>query len=199
MNNKGKDKKQIVFTFFGILIFISVGLIVYFSSISYISKNKEKDKKITNTITLNYVSNSSDVIVTSKTMFSSEDGIKLKDSEHVFDFSVTSVVKKKTSCNYEIVISKDASSTIPDDKIRVYLQKSDDGLYSKITDLIEPSSYKVSDGIKLSKETGMLLDKGKFKKSDTVYYRLKVWVDSSYVPLSENDFYKLKVNIYGDV
>jgi len=26
-----------------------------------------------------------------------------------------------------------------------------------------------------------------------------VWVDSTYVPLSENDFYKLKINIYGDV
>ena len=199
MDNKGKDKRQVAFTFFGIIIFIGVGIVVLLSSKSYISQNKENDKKITNRITLNYVSKSNDITVSSKTMFTLEDGIKLNDTEHLFDFSVTSVVKKKTSCDYEIVVSKDLSSTIPDDKIRIYLQKSSDGAYSKTIDLLDPTSYKNSDNIKLTNKDGMILDKGEFKKSDTVYYRLRVWVDSTYVPLSENDFYKLKINIYGDV
>ena len=198
MDNKVKDKKQLVLTFFGIIIFIVVGLVVYFSSKSYISEQSKKDRKITNTLTLNYVSKSNNVIVYSKKVFNDQDGMKLSDEEHVFDFSVSSSVKKKTVCNYEIIISKDLSSTIPDDKIRIYLQKSNDGVYSKTIDLLEPTFYKLSDNIKLTNVRGMLLDKGKFKKSETRYYRLKVWVDSTY-PLSESDFYKLKVNIYGDV
>lgn len=198
MDNKVKDKKQLVLTFFGIIIFIVVGLVVYFSSKSYISEQSKKDRKITNTLTLNYVSKSNNVIVYSKKVFNDQDGMKLSDEEHVFDFSVSSSVKKKTVCNYEIIISKDLSSTIPDDKIRIYLQKSNDGVYSKTIDLLEPTFYKLSDNIKLTNVRGMLLDKGKFKKSETRYYRLKVWVDSTY-PLSETDFYKLKVNIYGDV
>ncbi|MBP3841232.1 MAG: hypothetical protein IK997_03790 [Bacilli bacterium] len=198
MDNKVKDKKQLVLTFFGIIIFIVVGLVVYFSSKSYISEQSKKDRKITNTLTLNYVSKSNNVIVYSKKVFNDQDGMKLSDEEHVFDFSVSSSVKKKTVCNYEIIISKDLSSTIPDDKIRIYLQKSNDGVYSKTIDLLEPTFYKLSDNIKLTNVRGMLLDKGKFKKSETIYYRLKVWVDSTY-PLSETDFYKLKVNIYGDV
>lgn len=198
MDNKVKDKKQLVLTFFGIIIFIVVGLVVYFSSKSYISDQSKKDRKITNTLTLNYVSKSNNVIVYSKKVFNDQDGMKLSDEEHVFDFSVSSSVKKKTVCNYEIIISKDLSSTIPDDKIRIYLQKSNDGVYSKTIDLLEPTFYKLSDNIKLTNVRGMLLDKGKFKKSETIYYRLKVWVDSTY-PLSETDFYKLKVNIYGDV
>jgi len=199
MDNIGKDKKQAAFTFFGIIIFISVWIVVWLSSKSYISQNKDEDNKITNTITLNYVSKSNNITVSSKTMFPLEDGIKLNDTEHLFDFSVTSVVKKKTSCNYEIIVSKDPSSTIPDDKIRIYLQKASDGAYSKTIDLLDPTGYKKSDNIKLTNEDGMILDRGEFKKSDTVYYRLRVWVDSTYVPLSENDFYKLKINIYGDV
>lgn len=198
MDNKVKDKKQLVLTFFGIIIFIVVGLVVYFSSKSYISEQSKKDRKITNTLTLNYVSKSNNVIVYSKKVFNDQDGMKLSDEEHVFDFSVSSSVKKKTVCNYEIIISNDLSSTIPDDKIRIYLQKSNDGVYSKTIDLLEPTFYKLSDNIKLTNVRGMLLDKGKFKKSETRYYRLKVWVDSTY-PLSETDFYKLKVNIYGDV
>lgn len=198
MDNKVKDKKQLVLTFFGIIIFIVVGLVVYFSSKSYISEQSKKDRKIINTLTLNYVSKSNNVIVYSKKVFNDQDGMKLSDEEHVFDFSVSSSVKKKTVCNYEIIISKDLSSTIPDDKIRIYLQKSNDGVYSKTIDLLEPTFYKLSDNIKLTNVRGMLLDKGKFKKSETRYYRLKVWVDSTY-PLSETDFYKLKVNIYGDV
>lgn len=198
MDNKVKDKKQLVLTFFGIIIFIVVGLVVYFSSKSYISEQSKKDRKITNTLTLNYVSKSNNVIVYSKKVFNDQDGMKLSDEEHVFDFSVSSSVKKKTVCNYEIIISNDLSSTIPDDKIRIYLQKSNDGVYSKTIDLLEPTFYKLSDNIKLTNVRGMILDKGKFKKSETRYYRLKVWVDSTY-PLSETDFYKLKVNIYGDV
>ena len=103
MDNKVKDKKQLVLTFFGIIIFIVVGLVVYFSSKSYISEQSKKDRKITNTLTLNYVSKSNNVIVYSKKVFNDQDGMKLSDEEHVFDFSVSSSVKKKTVCNYEII------------------------------------------------------------------------------------------------
>ena len=176
---KEKDKKQGVLTIFGILIILMVGGVVFYAARSYTSKNNNDPKKITNTITLNYVSNKNELIV--------------------FDFSVTSKISKGTSCNYEIVVSKDEKSTIPDDKIKIYLQKSDNSNYSKPTDLVEPINFTLSNNITLTDNKGMLLDKGVFKKSKTVYYRLKIWVDSSYVSTNNKDFYKVSVNIYGDV
>lgn len=199
MSNKEKDKKQVIFTFFGIIIFIVVGVLVYFSSKSYIDKNKKNNEKITNTITLNYVSKSNDITVSSKQLFSDVDAKLMTSGDNVFDFSVSSVIKGGKSCNYEIVVSKDLNSTIPDDKVRIYLQRATDGTYSNADELLDSAGYIVSNDLKLTKDSAMLLDKGEFGKSKTVYYRLRVWIDSTYVPISENDFYKLKVNIYGDM
>ena len=196
---KEKDKKQGVLTIFGILIILMVGGVVFYAARSYTSKNNNDPKKITNTITLNYVSNKNELIVYNTATYDDQNGILLDGENNVFDFSVTSKISKGTSCNYEIVVSKDEKSIIPDDKIKIYLQKSDNSNYSKPTDLVEPINFTLSNNITLTDNKGMLLDKGVFKKSKAVYYRLKVWVDSSYVSTNNKDFYKVSVNIYGDV
>ena len=197
---KEKDKKQGVLTIFGILIILMVGGVVFYAARSYTSKNNNDPKKITNTITLNYVSNKNELIVYNTATYDVQNGILLDENilldgdNNVFDFSVTSKISKGTSCNYEIAVSKDEKSTIPDDKIKIYLQKSDNSNYSKPTDLVEPINFTLSNNITLTDNKGMLLDKGVFKKSKAVYYRLKVRVDSSYVSTNNKDFYKVSVN-----
>ena len=196
---KVKDSKQSLLTIFGIIIILMVGVIVFFASKSYLSSSKKEEKKITNTITLNYVTKNNEIIVDSSAIIPDDQAIVLKSGKNVFDFSVNGKILKNTSCSFEIVISKDQSSTIPDDKIKIYLQKSSDGTYSKVEDLIKPTNFKLSDDLKLTKDSGMLLDKGKFNKDDSNYYRLIVWVDSTYIPSNVQDFYKLSVNLYGDM
>lgn len=197
--DKVKDSKQGLLTAFGIIIILMVGVIVFFASKSYLSNTKKEEKKITNTITLNYVTKNNEITVDSSAILTDEQAIILKSGKNVFDFSVNGKISKNTSCNFEIVISKDETSTIPDDKIKIYLQKSTDGTYSKVEDLIKPTYFELSENLKLSKDSGMLLDKGTFTKDDNIYYRLIVWVDSTYVPINSQDFYKLSVNIYGDM
>lgn len=196
---KEKDKKQGVLTIFGILIILMVGIVVFFAARSYTSKNGDKTNQITNTITLNYVSNKNELLVYNTATYDDQNGILLDSENNVFDFSVTSNISSGTSCNYEIVVSKDEKSTIPDEYIKIYLQKSDNSNYLKSTDLLTPTNYVLSNDIILTNNKGMLVDKGVFKKSKTVYYRLKVWVDSSYISQVNTEFYKVSVNIYGDV
>jgi len=196
---KVKDSKQSLLTIFGIIIILMVGVIVFLASKSYLSNSKKEEKKITNTITLNYVTKNNEIIVDSSAIIPDDQAIVLKSGKNVFDFSVNGKILKNTKTNFEIVISKDQSSTIPDDKIKIYLQKSSDGTYSKVEDLIKPTNFTLSDDLKLTKNSGMLLDKGKFTKDDNIYYRLIVWVDSTYIPSNVQDFYKISVNLYGDM
>lgn len=196
---KVKDSKQSLLTIFGIIIILMVGVIVFLASKSYLSNSKKEEKKITNTITLNYVTKNNEIIVDSSAIIPDDQAIVLKSGKNVFDFSVNGKILKNTKTNFEIVISKDQSSTIPDDKIKIYLQKSSDGTYSKVEDLIKPTNFTLSDDLKLTKNSGMLLDKGIFTKDDNIYYRLIVWVDSTYIPSNIQDFYKISVNLYGDM
>lgn len=196
---KVKDSKQSLLTIFGIIIILMVGVIVFLASKSYLSNSKKEEKKITNTITLNYVTKNNEIIVDSSAIIPDDQAIVLKSGKNVFDFSVNGKILKNTKTNFEVVISKDQSSTIPDDKIKIYLQKSSDGTYSKVEDLIKPTNFTLSDDLKLTKNSGMLLDKGIFTKDDNIYYRLIVWVDSTYIPSNIQDFYKISVNLYGDM
>lgn len=195
--NRGQ-KKQKYFIFLGIFIFLAVLFIVFISYKSFMKSNKEKNSKITNVITLNYTSSTNEVVITSDYKLQDEVATKLKSGNNVFDFSISSDIKKNTYCNYELVAVKDVSSTIPDDKIKIFLQKADNSSYSDLVDVIKPSYFTISDNIKLTDERGMLLEKGKVNKSNTYYYRLIIWVDPTFFQNVDitNEIFKIKINIY---
>ena len=87
-----------------------VGIVVFSAARSYTSKNGDKTNQITNTITLNYVSNKNELLVYNTATYDDQNGILLDSENNVFDFSVTSNISSGTSCNYEIVVSKDGNN-----------------------------------------------------------------------------------------
>lgn len=202
MNKEKSDvKKQGMLIFIGLLIFVIVSIVVFFATKSYLKDNSKSTDSTTNIITLNYASESNDITVYETSVFEDKVGKKLSSEENVFDFSVSTKIVKGTSCNYEIVAVKDPSSTIPDNKVKIYLEKSDDNSYSNMKALFEPTNFLLSNDIKLTEEKGMLFDRVNSDKSNTIYYRLRVWVDSSYTSSSseKTNYFKLVINIYGDM
>ena len=81
--------------------------------------------------------------------------------------------------------------------IVVYLQKSDSSSYTNVNEVLLPTGYKASDETPIGGANGMILDKGTFDKSSSIYYRLRVWVDSTYPVVNSINYYKLKINVYG--
>lgn len=83
--------------------------------------------------------------------------------------------------SYEITADKDLTSTLANDEVRLYLQRSTDGInYSD--EVLTPSKYTPLDqkdefGAKVGE---MVLDRGSVTDTTIYYYRLRMWVDSSY-------------------
>ena len=194
MENKSKksSNKQLLLAIIGILILISVIICVIVCSLDYTKKNKKEDVAQA-TIMMNYTSSSNSIVIDSSSPVTVDVGKLLSDTKNVFDFTISSKMTK-----YEIVATKDvSSSTIPDSSIRIYLQKSDSSSYTNVNEVLLPTGYKASDETPIGGANGMILDKGTFDKSSSIYYRLRVWVDSTYPVVNSINYYKLKINVYG--
>ena len=198
MENKSKksSNKQLLLAIIGILILISVIICVIVCSLDYTKKNKKEDVAQA-TIMMNYTSSSNSIVIDSSSPVTVDVGKLLSDTKNVFDFTISSKMTKGSNIKYEIVATKDvSSSTIPDSSIRIYLQKSDSSSYTNVNEVLLPTGYKASDETPIGGANGMILDKGTFKSS-SIYYRLRVWVDSTYPVVDSINYYKLKINVYG--
>lgn len=199
MENKSKksSNKQLLLAIIGILILISVIICVIVCSLDYTNKNKKEDVAQA-TIMMNYTSSSNSIVIDSGSPVTVDVGKLLSDTKNVFDFTISSKMTKGSNIKYEIVATKDvSSSTIPDSSIRIYLQKSDSSSYTNVNEVLLPTGYKASDETPIGGANGMILDKGTFDKSSSIYYRLRVWVDSTYPVVDSINYYKLKINVYG--
>ena len=197
--SNSSNKKQSFYLFLGILIFAGVAASVYYASKIYLNKNNQQVKTITNTITLNYTSKTNGITVTAKNKYDDEAGKKLQNEENIFDFVVNANIKNNTSTEYEIIAETVSGNVIPSDKVKLYLQRSDVSNYSSLKEVFAPKNFVVTKDLSISNKSGMLLEKGSFKKTTTIYYRLIVWVDPSYASENENDSFSIKVSIYAKV
>lgn len=116
----------------------------------------------------------------------------------MFDFTVSINVVGEMTISYEITADKDLTSTLANDEVRLYLQRSTDGInYSD--EVLTPSKYTPLDqkdefGAKVGE---MVLDRGLVTDTTIYYYRLRMWVDSSYQVTDRVKYFRIKVNVYG--
>lgn len=175
-----------------VVILLVVTVSVFFCIKAYVAREKNKSVLITNTITMNYTSEFNGLMVPASSVYNEQDGKILQNKENVFDFVVSSKIKNSTKTKYSVYLQKDKSSNIPDDMVKVYLESSTDDKYTKVKQVISPVKYKDSQNEKVD---GMLLKNDTLSKSTKLYFRLRIWVDPSYVPKNPNDFFKATVNI----
>ncbi len=191
MASKRKTKQNHLMIF-SVIILIIVTASVFYCIKAYVDKQKNKEVLITNTITMNYTDDYNGLIIPATSVFSDEDGKVLTSKENIFDFVITSKIKDSTKTNFSLYLVKDKSSTIPDDKVKVYLEKSNDNSFKQVKSVLLPQVYK---DIGNTKNKGMLLEKDVLSKNAEIYYRLRIWIDQSYLSQNPNDFFKASVNI----
>ena len=187
-----KKKKGNHLVVISVLILLMATVGVFFCIKAYVAKEKNKSVLITNTITMNYTSEFNGLMVPATSVYSDQDGKVLQNKENVFDFVVSSKIKNSTKTKYSVYLQKDKSSNIPDDMVKVYLESSTDDKYTKVKQVMSPVKYKDSQN---NNTEGMLLKKDTLSKSTKLYFRLRIWVDPSYVPKNPNDYFKATVNI----
>jgi hypothetical protein len=146
-------------------------------------------------IVLNYSSNISGLQIRNAEKVKDDDGIlNLKEGEY-FDFSVEVILDNASKVEYEISVVKDSlNSTIPDEDIKIYLEKEKDGTYTKVfgPQEFKPLKKKSEFG---SKKGSMPLVNVKKTNSNVDNYRLRVWLSDK--STLNNGNYSVDVEVNG--
>ncbi len=179
---------------------------ISFAAFTYTKTGVQENTISTGTVTMSYTEGQNGINIENAIPMTDTQGKALTGDNNVFDFTVSATITGKTTINYEVVAVKDSSSTISDDSIRLYLEDSDqqnEGYEevfgpAKFTGISSPSTYGAPTGT-------MQLAQGSFTNNAddgaqttiTKYYRLRMWVDSSYELTGTSQKYKVTVNVYG--
>lgn len=187
-----KKKRQNHLVVISVILLVFVVISVFLCIKAYVEKKKNKEILITNTITMNYTDDYNGLIIPATSIYSDTDGKILTNKENIFDFVINSKIKDSTKTKYSLYLVKDKSSIIPDDKVKIYLESSNDNKFIKPKEVLTPQPYKETDNTKVK---GMLLNQDTLSKNTKIYYRLRIWIDDSYLAKNPNDFFKASVNI----
>ena len=192
MNKNLSVKFWIILTLCCLFFMVLIGIGFY----SFANRKKDviiKDENIGD-VTLNYSSNTNGLTILNAVPTTDAVGMK---SENYFDFSINSDILEEHKVEYEISISRNnKKSSIPDDAIRIYLEKEENGVYN---DIFGPKSFVglKSDSKIGSKKGEMIIANVSSNKSGIDKYRLRIWMSDKSV-LEKGD-YSVDVNLYAKV
>lgn len=201
--------KQILLSILGIALLIIAIVGISYAVFATTLKGSEENVITTGTISMSYVESTNGVSISNAMPMSDEEGKSLTGEDNVFDFTVSSVIKGKTTVSYEVVAEKVTidGAVVPDKDVRLYLQKKVADQYVDTEITSTPSSF-ISNGVVSalgSPAEGMILYKGDFT-SDKVTggefsdsFRLRMWLSRDSVIDEVPRTFKIKINVYGKV
>ena len=192
---ESKKKKSI--TVLGLLSLLLVIIGVTYAAFSYSKVGTNENTISTSTISMSYTEGDNKITIDNALPTEDEVGKTLTEEGQVFDFTVSFNIVGKSAIAYEVVGEKEVTSTLLDNEVRIYLEKSIDG--TNYSSIYEPTGYiPLEEDTDIGAKKGeMLLDTGSVDETLTYYYRLRMWVAKDYVLTGESKFFTLRINVYG--
>ncbi len=198
MKNKKKDFVLMLVIF--ILLIAIVG--ISYAAFNYAGTGEKLNTITTGMVTMEYVESTNTITMTNALPTTIATGKTRLTAGEYFDFTVKSSIAGNTDINYEIAAKEESGNTFSGNNIRYYLTTVDAN--GKETEVMAPRTYyeePTGNGYTgrpadmMSLYTGNLATQGETE----IKYRLRLWVDESYNPQSDNGglVYKVKVNVYG--
>ena len=196
MEEKKKNKEIIPVGLVLLLVVVIVG--VSYAAFTFSKAGTVENAITTGAVTMIYTEGDNQITINNAMPITEEAGKTLSDENHLFDFTININIVGNTTISYEVTAEKDPSSTLANSEVRLYLQRSLDGTnYNE--EVLDPSPYEPLDeddefGAKVGE---MVLDVGSTNKTVMYYYRLRMWVDSSYELSEVAKKFTIRVNAYG--
>ncbi len=218
--NNNNSSKQILLSVLGVAILVVAVVGISFAAFTYSRAGEKENTITTGTITMNYSEDTNGIKLENALPMTDTAGKVLADENQYFDFTVTSTMSGTATINYAVTAVKTDDSTLPDTGVKVYLTKRSDNTSSMTENAVSSYPAKVSALAKVDAavkantgaiEGEYLLDQGTFTttnestaKTQSVYYRLRMWVAEDYSETNGDvsgqitqKKYTLKVNVYG--
>lgn len=193
MEMKENSQKKVLLSVLGVAILVVAVIGISFAAYSTTFKSTNDNSISTGTIMVSYTEPTNAISILDAMPMSDTDGKTLTGAGKTFDFVVSTQASNALTVPYTISLTKDATSTLADTEVKVYLTK--DGadvlaptLVSALTDATRADSkvlYSISD---VFKSTG--------EAAKTSNYVLRMWVDEDVsVDATSSKTYKAKVNV----
>lgn len=201
--------KQILLSVLGIALLIIAIVGISYAVFTTTLRGSEENVITTGTISMSYVEATNGISISNAMPISDYEGKNLTGENNVFDFTVSSVIKGKTTVNYEVVAEKVSvdGELVPDQNVRLYLQKkvADQYVDTEITSIPSPFVSNGSVSVLGSPAEGMILYKGDFTSGEasggefSESFRLRMWLSEDSVIDEIPRMFKIRVNVYGKV
>lgn len=194
-----KDSNNKIFIIIVCLfIFIIMVIGVSMATFTYTKENKSINTISTGNVYLNYTEDTNGINITNAYPMSDEVGKTLTNEEQFFDFTVEAKISGDVVANYEVSAEKEASSTLNNDEVKLYLEKKVNNSYQEV---MAPKNFTpLKESTDLGTMAGaMLLDTGTLSKSSTVSYRLRMWVADTTVLDNLEKSFGVRVSIKAKV
>lgn len=194
-----KDSNNKIFIIIVCLfIFIIMVIGVSMATFTYTKENKSINTISTGNVYLNYTEDTNGINITNAYPMSDEVGKTLTNEEQFFDFTVEAKISGDVVANYEVSAEKEASSTLNNDEVKLYLEKKVNNSYKEV---MAPKNFTpLKESTDLGTMAGaMLLDTGTLSKSSTVSYRLRMWVADTTVLDNLEKSFGVRVSIKAKV
>ena len=187
-----KNKK--VLTVIALVLLMLITVAVTYAAFNYMGAGQTLNTLTTGTVTMTYNEATNGISITNALPVDDCTGEKSTD---MFDFTMSIEMKGDFKISYEVTAEKDESSTLSDDDVRIYLERSEDE--TSYVPVSGPNSYTM---IRDTDEFGassneMILDVGTVTKSVDYKYRLRMWLSKNAEVTGDSKFYTIKVNVYG--
>lgn len=183
-----------------ICLFIFIIMIIGISVATF-TYTKEKDSVntiSTGNIYLNYTEENNGINITNAYPMSDEAGKVLTNEDQYFDFTVEASISGNVVASYEVSAEKEASSTLDNDEVKLYLEKKVNNTYQEV---MAPKNFTpLKESTDLGTMAGsMLLDSGTVSKSSTINYRLRMWVADTTILDNLEKSFSVRVSIKAKV
>ena len=198
--NKQKFKNILTIGTTFILLIAVIG--ISYAAFNYSEIGQKLNTITTGAITMNYTESTNVISMSNALPTTDTTGKKRLNSGEYFDFTVKSSITGNTDINYEIAAKEENGNTFSGQNVKFYLTKvNSDGSEEET---MPPKTYSEDQtgNVYTGRPSDMMsLFVGNLnQQGDTeIKYRLRLWVDESYNPQSDNGglVYKVKVNVYG--
>ena len=121
---ESRKKKSI--TVLGLVSLLLVIIGVTYAAFSYSKVGTNENTISTSTISMSYTEGDNKITIDNALPTEDEVGKTLTEEGQVFDFTVSFNIVGKSAIAYEVVGEKEVTSTLLDNEVRIYLEKSID-------------------------------------------------------------------------
>ncbi len=196
---KNSERKNLIASSIALLFIVLVVIGITYAAFTYTGLGTKSNKVTTSTITMNYNEATNGITLTDAFPISDNDGKQLTGEGRTFSFTVTVTTGNNIAVGYEVSAVKDNTSTLGNNYVRIYLEKSTSGAEGTYSSVLEPTGFSpINATTEIGTPAGeMLLHSDSTTSTRTDYYILRMWVAEGYQVTGESKFFTIKVNVYG--